>query len=173
MNILVLNGSPRKNGNVSKLLHKEAQKYISSENTIFWYDVCDLKFEFCKGCMKCRTNGKCVLSDDDAKKIAENLKICEVIIVGTPVYWGNLNGKLKSLFDRLVYVLMGENKYGMPFPLHKGKKAIIITSCTTPFPFNYLCGQTKGAVRALKEILKSSGFKIIKIKNLAGTRKNK
>ena len=61
---------------------------------------------------------------------------------------------------------------GIPIPLHKGKKAVIVTSCTTPFPFNYLCRQSTGAVRAVKEILKSSGFRIIKKVNISNT-KNK
>ena len=90
--------------------------------------------------------------------------------VGTPVYWGNMNGKLKSLFDRLVGVLMGESKLGIPIPLHKGKKAVVVTACTTPFPFNYVCGQSSGAFRAVKEILKSSGFKIARKVNISNTK---
>lgn len=49
-----------------------------------------------------------------------------MIIVGTPVYWGNMNEKLKSLFDRLVGVMMAESKSGnFQFKLpenHKNKK---------------------------------------------------
>ena len=96
-----------------------------------------------------------------------------MLIVGTPVYWANMNGKLKCLFDRLVGVLMGESKHGIPIPLHKGKKAVIVTSCTTPFPFNYICGQSGGAVRAVNEVLKSSGFKVVKKINLSNTKKIK
>ena len=170
MNILVLNGSPRKNGNVAKMLRKEAEKYSASDNQIIWHDVYDLNFNFCKGCMACRSKGNCILREDDAHKIAQEIKNCSLLIVGTPVYWGNMNGKLKSLFDRIVYVMMGESKFGIPLPLNKKKKAIIVTSCTTPFPFNYLCRQSTGATKALKEILKSSGFKVVRTKNLAGTK---
>jgi hypothetical protein len=67
--------------------------------------------------------------------------------------------------------MMGESKLGIPIPLHKGKKAIIVTSCTTPFPFNYICGQSTGAVRAVREVLKSSGFKVIRKINLSNTKK--
>ena len=113
----------------------------------------------------------CILQPDDAHTIAEEIKACDMLLVGTPVYWGNMNGKLKALFDRLVYVLMKESKRGIPLSLHKGKNAMIVTSCTTPFPFNYLCGQSTGTVHAVKEILKSSGFKIIKTKNISNTKK--
>ena len=175
MNILVLNGSPRKNGNVSTALKKEAERFSKKNEgcTITWEDVSSLNFDFCKGCMACRSKEKCVLKDDDAHRIAEEIKNCDMIIAGTPVYWGNMNGKLKSLFDRLVGVMMGESKSGIPKPLHKGKKAVIVTSCTTPFPFNYICGQSTGAVNALREILKTSGFKIIRKVNLSNTKNKK
>ena len=173
MKILVLNGSPRKNGNVSGLLKKEAERLLQKnpDAEIIWENVSDLNFSFCHGCMACRAKGTCVLPEDDAHKIEKEIQECDLLMVGTPVYWGNMNGKLKCLFDRLVAVMMSESKHGIPLPLHKGKKAIIVTSCTTPFPFNYICGQSGGAVRAVREILKSSGFKVIRKINLSNTKK--
>lgn len=173
MTVLVLNGSPRKNGNVAKTLKSEVEK-IQKKNPgceIIWENVCDLNFNFCHGCMACRSRGTCVLPNDDAHRIEAEVKNCDMLFVGTPVYWANMNGKLKCLFDRLVAVLMDESKSGIPIALHKGKKALVATSCTTPFPFNYLCGQSTGAIRAIKEILKTSGFKIIKKVNLSNTKK--
>ncbi len=173
MKILVLNGSPRKNGNVAGLLKKESDRLQKKNPSaeIIWENVSDLSFNFCHGCMACRSKGICVLPQDDAHKIENEIKECDMLIAGTPVYWGNMNGKLKCLFDRLVGVMMGESKLGIPLPLHKGKKSIIVTSCTTPFPFNYLCGQSTGAVRAVREVLKSSGFKVIRKINLSNTKK--
>lgn len=175
MRILVLNASPRKNGNVSGLLKKESDRLLKKNPSaeIIWKNVSDLNFAFCHGCMVCRSKGSCILPQDDAHKIEEEIKGCDILMVGTPVYWGNMNGKLKSLFDRLVAVMMGETKYGIPRPLHKGKKAVIITSCTTPFPFNYLCVQSTGAVRAVGEVLKSSGFKVVRKINLSNTKKQR
>ena len=173
MTVLVLNGSPRKNGNVAKTLKNELEKFQQKNPgcEVIWENVCDLTFNFCHGCMACRSKGTCVLPNDDAHRIEAEIKNCDMLFVGTPVYWGNMNGKLKCLFDRLVAILMGESKSGIPIALHKGKKALVVTSCTTPFPFNYLCGQTTGAIRAIKEILKTSGFKIIKKVNLSNTKK--
>lgn len=45
------------------------------------------------------------------------------LIVGSPCYWGNMSGALKVLLDRMVYAMMGERENGMPIPLHKGKRA--------------------------------------------------
>ena len=168
MKILVLNGSPHENGNVGNAIKNLLLKYDSAANEIVCHNVHGLAFDFCRGCKACRKNGTCVLKDDDAHKIAGEINWCDMLIVGTPVYWGNMSGKLKSLFDRLVGTLMTETSRGIPKPLQKGKKAIIVTSCRTPFPFNYIFGQSTGAERALKEILKYSGFKIIKKIHLAG-----
>lgn len=170
MKVLVFNASPRKNGNVSKTLKMMVDRYSPEEAEIFSFNVNDLDFKTCCGCMACRSKGECVYKDE-ASKIAELVKECDLLFVGTPVYWGNMSGQLKRLFDRLVYVLMTENKMAIPVPLNKGKKAFFVTSCTTPFPFNYLCGQTTGCIRALKEVVKTGGFKICKMKNISGTKK--
>ena len=79
-------------------------------------------------------------------------------------------GQLKVLFDRMVYAMMGEGKRGLPRPLHKGKRAIIVTACTTPWPFNILFGQSAGTVRALREILHYSGFGIVGTVQYGGTK---
>ena len=149
----------------------ELKRY--SAEKVIWEDVCDLHFDFCNGCMACRSKGDCILPEDDAHRIAQEIKESQMIFVGTPVYWGNMNGKLKCLFDRLVGVLMGESRLGIPIPLHKGKKAVVVTACATPFPFNYICGQSSGAFRAVKEILKSSGFRIVRKVNISNTKKKR
>lgn len=170
MKFLILNGSPRKNGKVSRMLHLIEEALVADGNSAEFSDVASLTFKACTGCMACRSKKSCVLPQDDAHTIARKIQECDGIIVGSPVYWGNINGQLKCLFDRMVGVMMGESAHGMPIPLHKGKKAAIVTSCTTPFPFNILAGQTTKAERALTEILSYSGFKLRAKLRLAGTK---
>ena len=112
--------------------------------------VSDLKVAPCTGCMVCRSRLSCVLPKDDAQRVLGLIEACDVLVVGAPCYWGNMPGQLKVLFDRIVYGMMGESASGIPKPLHKGKKAILVAACTTPFPFNILFGQSQGVVRALK-----------------------
>jgi len=158
MKTLILNGSPRKNGTVSKLLHTLADN-VSTENEIEWIDVYDLNIKPCLGCMKCRDTHECVLPVDDGQKVGEKMGKADVLVIGSPTYWGNMSGVLKILFERNVYRLMGEGKHGIPVPLQKGKKAVIVTACTTPAPFSYLFKQSRGTVHAIKEILKYAGYK--------------
>ena len=167
MKILILNASPRRHGTISQAVERFADGASNSRLGDFSEDVRvevvnvnDLKFAPCRGCMQCRKCGRCCLPQDDAHRMAEKIEACDVLVVAAPVYWGNMPGTLKMLFDRMVYAMMGESGMGIPKPLHKGKDAYIITSCTTPFPFNIFCGQTSGLVAALKEILGTAGFKI-------------
>ncbi len=158
MKTLVLNGSPKKNGTVSKLLKQIIENNSSNETE--WINVYDLNMKPCIGCMKCRTDKKCCLSEDDAHLIGQKINDADHLIIGTPTYWGNMSSQLKVLFERNVPVFMGEIKRGLPVPMQKGKKAIIATSCSTPYPFNYILPESRGAINSVKNILKYGGYKI-------------
>jgi len=92
--------------------------------------------------------------------------------VGPTCYWGNMSGTLKVLFDRMVYAMMGERENGMPIPLHKGKRAVLVATCNTVYPFSVWFRQTTGVFRALREILKWSGFRIAGTLGRGGCRKH-
>lgn len=170
--LLIINGSPRRRGSISCMLdimRQEAESCGWSTETVC---VNDLKIQPCTGCMACRSTGKCCLPEDDAAKVLEQIRNADALIVGAPCYWGNIPGQMKLLFDRIVYGMMGETPSGMPRPLHKGKRAVIVSTCTTIFPFNILFGQSRGAVKAVREILKWSGFKVVGTLEKGGTRKH-
>lgn len=67
--------------------------------------------------------------------------------------------------------MLEENGKGFPKPLMKGKRAAIVSTSTTPWPFNILFKQSEGAVRAIKEVLTWSGFKIVGVVQKGGTHK--
>ncbi|TCO74932.1 flavodoxin family protein [Marinisporobacter balticus] len=157
--ILVLNGSPRRDGIVYTLL-KEIIKCAEENNEIEWIDIYNLQMEPCIGCMKCRTDDTCVLPKDDAHIVGEKIKKADVLIVGTPTYWGNMSAQLKVLFERNVPVFMGEKASGIPLAKQKGKRAVIVVSCTTPWPFNFIAAESRGAVSAVKEVLHYGGYKV-------------
>lgn len=171
MKLLIINASPRKNGNISKrleLMRDEAVRLGAEVNVEYaqaW------KIRPCMGCMQCRTAKNCILSEDDAQRVLGLIQECDALIVGSPTYWGNMPATLKLLFDRTVYGLMVENSLAMPVPLHKGKKALIVCVSSTPCPFNILMNQTRGAVRAIREVLGTAGFKVSSIQR-GGTKKH-
>ena len=92
----------------------------------------------------------------------------DAIIMGAPCYWGNIPGQMKLLFDRIVYGMMRDTPR-FPEPLMKGKKCILLSTCTTPWPWNIWFKQSRGAIRAMREICRYSGFKIVATIERGGT----
>lgn len=169
MKILILNASPRTQGNISSMLRMIGQECEAGGAQVQHVRVQELHVRPCVACMKCRSTLQCVLPADDAQRVLSLIQECDALVVGAPCYWGNMPGTLKVLFDRMVYGMMGENSLAIPKPLHKGKRCVIVTASSTMWPFNILANQTRGVVRALKEILGWSGFKVVKTIQKAGT----
>jgi multimeric flavodoxin WrbA len=86
------------------MLHSLADNIEGAD--VRWFDVNDLNVHPCIGCMKCRATGRCVLPEDDGHRMAEEMKLCDALILGTPVYWGNMSGQMKLMFDRIVPAMM-------------------------------------------------------------------
>ncbi|WP_455671487.1 flavodoxin family protein [Phocaeicola sp.] len=172
MKILILNGSPRTKGLISRMLGIMAEEARARGAEVEEVQISKLQIRPCTGCMSCRDSEACVLPEDDAQRTLQKIQWADVLIIGSPCYWGNLNGYLKVLFDRMVYGMMGENSWGMPLPMHKGKRAVIVSTCSTPWPFNLWFNQTRGVVKALREILKWSGFSIKGVIQKGGTKQH-
>lgn len=171
MRVLIINGSPRKSGNIAKMLQAMASELMSVGAEIDVLNIAELSVSPCHGCMSCRATGRCVLPDDDSVKALAMINRCQAIVIGAPCYWGNIPGQLKTMFDRIVYGMMGESASGIPIPMHRGKKAVVIATCTTRWPWNRIFHQSAGVVRALKEILKWSGFKMVATMQIGDTKR--
>jgi len=168
MNIVLIYASPRKNGITSGIL-SEIRKNISSEHTIDSFDMNKLKIKPCTSCLKCRPDKECVLPHDDAHVLSDKILHSDIIIIGFPTYWGNVPGTLKIFFDRSVTTFEYAEARSVlkpPAPLLKGKKALLITASASPFPYNQLLSQSRGAIKAMKTVLKAGGIKIVKVINV-------
>lgn len=168
MKLLIINGSPRKKGLISQMLRIFHKQAINSGIEVSDVYANDLQIKPCMGCMACRSKQHCVLPEDDAQRVLTLIQQADAIVIGAPCYWGNIPGQLKLLFDRIVYGMMRDTPR-FPEPLMQGKKAVFISTCTTPFPFNILMNQSRGAIRALREIGRFSGWKIVDTIERGGT----
>jgi len=169
MNILTINASPRRKGVTSTLL-REFVEGVNSHHVIKSVEIHRLNIKHCIGCLKCRPDKECILPRDDAHTLADEIRGSDLIVIGSPVYWGNIPGTLKLFFDRNVtlfeYCEAKSIKY-IPRPQLKGKHAILIVSGGSPYPFSFMSSQSRGTIRSLKTILKAGGIKIKKIINVA------
>ena len=168
MNILIINGSPRKKGLISQMLNIMREEAESKGNKTQMVYTNDLSIKPCIGCMACRTQLKCSIAEDDSQRVLKKLQEADAIIMGAPCYWGNIPGQMKLLFDRIVYGMMRDTPR-FPEPLMKGKKYILLSTCTTPWPWNIWFRQSRGAISAMREICRYSGFKIVATIERGGT----
>ena len=168
MKLLIINGSPRKKGLISQMLRIFHEQAIASGIEVTEVYANDLQIKPCMGCMACRSKRHCVLPEDDAQRVLTLIEQADAIVIGAPCYWGNIPGQLKLLFDRIVYGMMRDTPR-FPEPLMKGKRLVCISTSTTPFPFNILMNQSHGAIRALREIGRFSGWKIVDTIERGGT----
>lgn len=102
MKVLIINSSPRKDGN-SSLLINEIEK-VFKENEIE-YEVLLIGNKNIRGCIACNycsDNGECVFKDD-INKAGKILKESDGLVLVSPVYYGSPNGTLISFLDRLFY----------------------------------------------------------------------
>lgn len=162
MNILFLNASPRLNGYTVNTL-KCIEKSLSPNHTVKWVHANNLNMKPCQGCLACRPNKECRLSEDDGHRVARLIRNADALVVGSPTYFGNVTGPFRTLIDRSLTALeeIAASCLEMPIPLHKGKNAAMVTACATPKPFSELPSQATGAITAMTTTLNAGGYNIV------------
>lgn len=124
MQILVINGSPRKDGNTSRLMDLIVKSAAEArpDVTVRRFDLNDLWFKGCQGCMGCKQESApgCV-QVDNLTPVLQAMLDSDAWLVGTPIYMGMMTGQLKMCVDRL-YGFMGPNRKNRIPP---GKRAIV------------------------------------------------
>ena len=102
MKVLLINGSPKKEGNTFIAL-SEVQKTLTAEGIeTEMIHVGHKNIHGCIACNKCSETGKCAFNDI-VNEVADKFKDAEGIVVGSPVYYASPNGTLLSFLDRLFY----------------------------------------------------------------------
>ena len=101
-NILILNGSPRKNGSTASLIRAFTEGAMESGNEVREAYLHGMKINPCLGCDMCmKTNAGCVQKDEGMAKIYADLSRCDVIVFASPVYFGYFTAQLKTVIDRM------------------------------------------------------------------------
>ncbi len=100
MKIIIINGSPRKNGSTSHILNI-ISRYLKTKNdvTVHFYNLLELDMHTCIGCCHCFAHGCCIYTDD-AEHLSNDIADADGIIIGSPTYASNVSGLLKTFIDR-------------------------------------------------------------------------
>ena len=103
MKTLLVNGSPRQQGNTATALAEIARTLQAEgvESEAFWIGAKPVRG--CIACGRCREAGRCVFDDDAANALAAKMAEADAVVVGSPVYYGQPNGALLALLQRALF----------------------------------------------------------------------
>ena len=102
MNVLMINGSPKPNGNTAIALREMEQIFVQEGIQVETVHVGNKDIRGCIGCGRCMETGKCVF-DDLVNETAPKFEACDGLVVGSPVYYASANATLVALLTRLFY----------------------------------------------------------------------
>ena len=102
MRVLMINGSPRKNGNTSIALAEMERIFQEEGIQVETVQLGAQDIRGCIACLSCKKKGRCVF-DDLVNQIAPQFEAADGLVIATPVYFASANGSLISFIDRLFY----------------------------------------------------------------------
>lgn len=121
--VLLVNGSPNKNGNTAAALGIVCKELTAQGLDTQWFRLANRPVRGCIGCDRCQSSHRCAFSDDQCNELIEAILAADALIVGTPVYFAAPNGALCALLDRAFYAAAN---FGQLF---KGKPAASVATC--------------------------------------------
>ena len=99
MSILILNGSPRINGNTHILLNRVLEGIRSSGGDAEMVHLAHLQLAPCSGCGVCEGKGKCAI-DDDMTDLDRKIPEVQHLVIGSPIYFYGVTAQTKAFIDR-------------------------------------------------------------------------
>lgn len=107
MNIMAINGSPRKQWNTAMLLEHALEGAAARGAKTELVHLYDLEFKGCTSCFACklkggRSYGKCAMKDG-LSPVLDKLAHADAIVLGSPIYFGTVTGEMRSFMERLLF----------------------------------------------------------------------
>ncbi len=122
MKVIAINGSPRKKWNTAQLLEAALKGAESVGAQTELVNLYDLTYRGCISCFGCKRKGAmpchCYLKDD-LSPVLESVLQSDVLLLGSPIYFGNVTGEMRSFLERLAFITMSYDDYSIQiFPGH-------------------------------------------------------
>ncbi len=120
--IVVITGSPRKNGNSLALTDAFIRAAKEKGHTVARFDAAMMKIGGCHACETCYKTGKACSFDDDFNTIAPAILEADAVVFAMPVYWYSIPAQIKGVIDRLFSFVVGGRDIA-------GKECAVIACC--------------------------------------------
>lgn len=151
MKVVSLLGSPRKKGNSTHLAEVIGSVLEDNGNSITAFHLNSLDAKGCQACGACKTTSENCIVKDDLAPVLEEVKEADVVIMATPVYWGDISAQLKTFIDRTYsYLTPGFMTEEIKHRLPKDKKLVFIQTQGAP---QELYGEVFGRYNSFFEML--------------------
>ncbi len=108
MKIVVLTGSPRKNGNSAYLAEQFIKGAEEKGHEVFRFDCAFKQVEPCRACNRCGMDGPCIFNDD-FQELRPRLIEADMVVFATPMYYFSISAQMKRVIDRF-YAINGQIK---------------------------------------------------------------
>lgn len=99
MKIVLLQGSPNKNGSTNIIAEHFTEGAEEAGHSVVRFDVAKMDIKPCTGCVACGYEGPCVQKDEN-DKIREAILSADMIVFATPLYYYGMSAQLKTVVDR-------------------------------------------------------------------------
>ena len=120
--IVVITGSPRKNGNSFAMTEAFIKAAEEKGHIITRFDAALNKVGGCRACETCFSTGKACTFDDDFNTLAPTILEADAIVFSMPVYWYSIPAQIKGVIDRIFSLVVGGKDIA-------GKECALITCC--------------------------------------------
>ncbi|MFT4070812.1 MAG: flavodoxin family protein [Dysgonamonadaceae bacterium] len=112
--VIAINGSPRKTGNTVTLLQKALDGVRSKDTQTEIIHLYDLNYKGCVSCFSCKRKdnkhwGTCAMNDELTPVLSKVMN-CDVLILGSPIYFADITGEMRSFLERLLFMNLSYDK---------------------------------------------------------------
>lgn len=110
MHVMAINGSPRKKWNTATLLEHALAGAAAKGAQTEMIHLYDLNFKGCTSCFACKlkggkSEGRCALKDEATPVLDRIREETDVLILGSPIYFGAMSGEMRCFLERLLFAL--------------------------------------------------------------------
>lgn len=120
--IVVITGSPRKNGNSLAMTKALIQALEAKGHTVTRFDATAMNVGGCRACETCYQTGEACSFDDDFNRIAPSILEADAVVFTMPVYWYSIPAQIKAVIDKLYALVVGGKDLA-------GKACALIACC--------------------------------------------
>ena len=120
--IVVITGSPRKNGNSFAMTKAFIDAAEAKGHTVTRFDAAMMRIGGCHACETCYKTGKACSFEDDFESIATAILEADAVVFTMPVYWYSIPAQIKGVIDKLFSLVVGGKDIA-------GKACALIACC--------------------------------------------